>query len=203
MTVISKRAFRPITGKAAVAQQRVKRLAEILARAGGRTKVATVAWGDGARDLHLYGVFQNVEAGAKVFAAMMDDPDSAKLREESENDPASHWEGQEVWRTVFGEPRPGFPVLLQREYQMDRRNLTRAVELLPEVQALQTDRPILAVVPVISGDMARFMVGYYATSLADLGERIDRIGMSPAFQEIVVRAAEFGTLAKARVLVNL
>jgi len=51
--------------------------------------------------------------------------------------------------------------------------------------------------------MGRLMVGYYATSLVDLGEKIDRVGMSEAFQAIVVRAAELGTLARSRVVVNV
>ena len=121
MTVVSKRVFRPIPGKTALAHSRIKRLSEVLTRVGGRVRVCTVAWGDGARDVHLYGSFQNMEAGAKAFAAMIEDPEGVKLRTESENDPASEWEGPEVWRTVFGEPQPNYPVMLQREYRIDRR----------------------------------------------------------------------------------
>ena len=203
MTVISKRVFRPMPGKAAVAHSRIKRLGEVLTRNGGRIRICIVAWGDGAREVHLYGAFQNMEAGAKAFTALLEDPDGVKLRAESENDPASQWEGPEIWRTVFGEPRPDFPVMMQREYQIDRRHLKQAVAMLPEVQALQPDSPVIGVVPVVSGDMGRLMVGYYATSLVDLGEKIDRVGMSEAFQAIVVRAAELGTLARSRVVVNV
>ena len=203
MTVISKRVFRPLPGKGEVALSRIKRLGEALARAGGRVRLCAVAWGDGARDIHLYGVFPNMEAGGKAFSTLMADPEGAKLRAESETDPASVWEGPEVWRTVFGEPQPQFPIILQREYQIDRRNLKRAVEMLPEVQALRPDRPVLGIVPVVSSDMARLMVGYYGTSLADIGEGIDRVGLSEAFQAIVVRAAELGTLTRARVVMNI
>ena len=62
---------------------------------------------------------------------------------------------------------------------------------------------MIGVVPVIADDMARLMIGYYANSLADLGDMIDRVGMSDAFQAITMRAAEFGTLMRARVLVNI
>lgn len=203
MTVISKRVFRPVSGKVGLAQERVKQLATILTRAGGRTRVANVAWGDGAREIHLYGVFENMQAGGKAFSAMISDPDFAALRTETENDPASHWEGPEVWRCVFGEPQPSYTVMLQREYQMDRRNLKSAIALLPEIQALRPNMPMIAVVPVISGDMGRFMVGYFANSLVDLGETIDSVGFSDAFQSIVLRAAELGSLTKARVLVNI
>lgn len=203
MTVISRRVFRPLPGKAAVVQGRIKRLAEVLASVGGRVRVGAVAWGDGARDLHLYGVYPSMEAGAKAFEAMLAHPEAQKLRAESEGDPSSLWEGPEVYRAVYGEPQPNFPVMLQREYQIDRRNLKRMVELCPEVQALRPDRPILAVAPVVSGDMARMLIAYYATSLTDLGEMIDKVGMSDAFQAIVVRAAELGTLTKARAIVNI
>lgn len=203
MTVISKRVFRPIPGKAALAEERIRRLSEIITRAGGRMRLANVAWGDGARDIHLYGVFENIEAGGKTATAMKADPAFAALRAESEKEPASVWEGPEVWRCMFGEPQPSFPILLQREYEIDRRNLKSALALLPEVQALQGDRPVLAVVPVISGDMGRLMVVYYATSLIDLGARMDRIGPSDAFQAILVRAAEYGKLTKSRALANM
>lgn len=203
MTVISGRVFHPLPGKAAIVQSRVKRLAEILTSVGGRVRLGVVAWGDGARDLHLYGVFPSMAAGAKAYEAMVAHPETQKLRAEAESDPASVWEGPEVYRTVYGEPQPNFPVILQREYRIDRRNLKRLVELCPEVQALRPDRPILAVTPVASGDMGRFMIAYYATSLADLGELIDTVGMSEAFQALVGRAAEFGTLTKARAIVNI
>ena len=75
--------------------------------------------------------------------------------------------------------------------------------LLPEVQALRPEMPIVAVVPVISGDMARFVVGYYLKSLDDLGETIDNLGFSDAFQAIAARAAELGELSKSRVVAAL
>jgi hypothetical protein len=203
MAIISRRIFRTIPGRTAEAHSRIKRLSEALIRGGARIRLSAVAWGDGARDLHLTGIFSSMEAGAKAFTALAADADAVKLRGESENDPASVWEGPEVWRTLFGEPNPNFPVMLQREYHMDRRHLKHAVAMMPEVQALRPDRPVLAVVPVVSGDMARFMAVYYANSLVDLGEMIDHVGFSEAFQSIAVRAAEFGTLTKARVLVNI
>jgi len=203
MTVISKRVFRPLPGKATLLIERVRRLSEIMTRAGGRMRLTSVAWGDGARDIHLYGVFENIEAGGKTATAVNADPAFVALRTESEKEPASNWEGPEVWRCVYGEPQPSFPILLQREYEVDRRNLKSALALLPEVQALQGDRPVLGVVPAISGDMGRLMVVYYATSLIDLGARMDRIGPSEAFQAILVRAAEFGKLTKSRVLTNI
>lgn len=203
MTIISKRVFRPLPGKASVAHERIRRVADAISRAGGKTRLASVIWGDGARDIHLYGVFANAEAGAKASAAMAADAAFTALRHEAEADPASHWEGPEVWRTVFGETKPSHPVLLQREYEVDRSNLHRAVALLPEVQATLPGTPMIAIVPVLSGNMGRLMIGYYAASLVELGETVDRAIASEAFQAIVTRAAQFARLTKARALVNL
>jgi hypothetical protein len=203
MTFISGTTFTPIPGKTALSHERIRRLGEIIARAGGRTRIAAVAWGDGARNIHLYGVSPTMKASAETWAAVNADPAFTALRAESEKEPASHWVGPEVWRCVFGEPQPNFPVLLQREYEMDRRHLKALIGLMSEAQALQGDRPALAVVPALSGDMARFMVAYYATSLVDAGDRMDRIGGSEAFQALLVRAAEYGRVTKARLLVNI
>ncbi len=203
MAVISKRVFRPLPGKEAIAHARINRMSEVLIRVGGHVRVCIVAWGDNARELHLYGHFPNLEAGAKAFAAMVEDHDGVRLRSEPETDPAADWEGPEVWGVVFGEVRPDFPVMLQREYRIDRRNLKAALLMLPEVQAIQPDRPIIGVAPVVSGDMGRLMICYYAKSLVDLGERMDRFGKSNAFQAMTLRATEFGFLTKARAMVNL
>jgi len=203
MTIISKRVFRPLPGKSAIAHERIQRLAGVLARAGGGVRTATVAWGDGAREIHLYGLFASVEAGAQAATAMMADADFVALRAASENEPASNWEGPEVWRSVFGEPQPTHPAMLQREYEIDRRHVRSAVALLPEVQATLPHTPILAVVPVMSGDMGRLMIAYYARSLVELGKAVDGAIASEAFQSIATRAAEYGRLTRSRVLVNL
>jgi hypothetical protein len=203
MAIISKRVFRPLPGKGELSLSRVRRLGEILTRLGGRTRVCAVASGDGARDLHLYSVFPNFETGGKILTSLGADAEALKLRAEAEKEQASVWEGPEVWRTVYGEPQPSYSVMLHREYMMDRRNLKQAVELIPQVQALEPDRPMIGVIPVFSSDMSRLMIGYYAHSLADLGALTDRVGTSEAFQAIVTRAAALGTLTKARVLVNI
>ena len=130
------------------------------------------------------------------------DPEAAALRAESENEPASDWEGPRVWRCVYGEPQQSFPVILQREYEIDRRHLRSALGLLPEVQALMPNVPILGVVPAIDSDMGRLLIAYYAASLVELGQHMDKIGPSEAFNSILVRAAEYGKLTKSRVVVN-
>ncbi len=203
MTVVSTTIFHPIPGKAAKSLERIRRTAEILTRAGARARVANVAWGDGAGDIHLYGIVENSETAAKVTAAFYADPAFAALRAETEQEQTSRWEGPEFWRTIFGEVKPGYPVLVQREYQMDRRHLKSAMALLPEVQKVVGETPVIALVPTLSSDMARMMVVYYAKSLLEVGQSMDMLATSEAFQSILVRAAETGKLTKSRALVTV
>jgi hypothetical protein len=203
MSFISKIVFRPLPGKTGVANERIQRLSEISTRAGARVRVARVVWGDGAGLIQFLSSYASMAAGAKAVTALYADPAYAEMRAQHEKEPSVSWEGPEIWRSVFGEPQPNYPVMLQREYELDRRHLKSALALLPEIQATQGDSPVVAVVPVIAGDMARLMVAYYAPSLVEAGERMDRTAASEAFQAIVLRAAEFGKLTRSRLLVNI
>ena len=159
----------------------MKRLAGVISRADGGVRNGNVTWGKGARDIHLCGVFASVAAGAKAATAMAADPDFAALRAESKNESASRWEEPDVWRGDFGEAKPSLPVMLHREYEIDRRHLRSAIALLPEVQATQPEMPALALVPVVSGDMARMLVDCCTPSLIEIGQGMDFAVASEAF----------------------
>lgn len=187
-------------GKSDLALARVKEFGEIMTRAGGRVRVAKVIFGHGAGEIHLFCAFDDFAHGTKAATAMAADPAMAALMAEREKNPAGNLMGPEVWRTIFGEPAQK-PVLLQREYQIERKNLKDAVKLLPEIaNVMGSSNPVMANVPVFSGDLARMMVVYYADSLTHLGETVDKIGMSEAFQSIVDKASEHGKLSNSRVL---
>ena len=57
-----------------------------------------------------------------------------------------------------------------------------------------------AVVPVFSPEMDRLIITYYMDSMAELGKELDESAMSPAFQTVVAKAAQLGTLMTGRVL---
>jgi hypothetical protein len=48
--------------------------------------------------------------------------------------------------------------------------------------------------------MDRLIITYYMDSMAELGKELDESAMSPAFQTVVAKAAQLGTLITGRVL---
>ena len=60
-----------------------------------------------------------------------------------------------------------------------------------------------AVVPVVSADMIQFNVTYRAATLEIIGTMMDTTGQSEAFRQIVLKAAEFGTLVSSHIAINL
>ena len=77
--------------------------------------------------------------------------------------------------------------------------------MLSEVEEISKteDTKLLALYPVIADKMNVLYVVYYYSSIASMGEIIDKIGMSEAFQNIVNRANEIGTLKSANVINNI
>jgi hypothetical protein len=57
------------------------------------------------------------------------------------------------------------------------------------------------VVPVFAPEMDRLAINYYMDSLQVLGKELDENAMSTAFQNVVAKAAQLGTLISGRVLV--
>jgi len=93
-------------------------------------------------------------------------------------------------------------VLVQRQYQISRANLQEAIAMLPDAKAaFSAGTGMTAVVPVFAPEMDRLVINYYMDSLPALGKELDENAMSPAFQNVVAKAAKLGTLTTARVLV--
>ena len=204
MSLYSIRKLTPNIGKAALLAERARALAGIYARNGARARVARVIAGDEAGQIYVGLTFDDAKSMAQIWERTQADPSLARLMEERELNPAGSASGPEVYRTVYGQVEPGYPVILQREYTISRDKLSSALALLPELDALVKDQDIriLAAVPVFSSDMSRLIAGYYYRSPARLGEAIDGVGTSAEFQSIVTRAAAFGSLTRSRVLVT-
>jgi hypothetical protein len=58
----------------------------------------------------------------------------------------------------------------------------------------------MAGIPVLASRMDTMTVVYSFADMHAFGDGVDRIGMSPEFQNIVTRADELGTLFESRVL---
>ena len=202
MTVISVRRMTPQIGKTELATSRVRTMAGIVATAGGRVRIGQVVAGEGAGCMQLYAAFTDFASISKATVAIAADPARVKLLHERELNPAGEVVGPEVYRTVFGDVAPDYPVIMQREYRLPRENLQNALSLLPEIEKLgkSHDFKMMAVVPVIADDLGRMVVAYYSKTMEDLGRTIDEVGMSEEFQKIVTKANNFGALEKSRVV---
>ena len=202
MTVISVRRMTPQIGKTELATSRVRTMAGIVATAGGRVRIGQVVAGEGAGSMQLYAAFTDFASISKATLAIAADPARVKLLHERELNPAGEVVGPEVYRTVFGDLAPDYPVIMQREYRLPRENLQNALSLLPEIEKLgkSHDFKMMAVVPVIADDLGRMVVAYYSKTMEDLGRTIDEVGMSEEFQKIVTKANTFGVLEKSRVV---
>ena len=202
MTVISVRRMTPQIGKTELATSRVRAMAGIVATAGGRVRIGQVVAGEGAGSMQLYAAFTDFASISKATLAIAADPARVKLLHERELNPAGEVVGPEVYRTVFGDVAPDYPVIMQREYRLPRENLQNALSLLPEIEKLgkSHDFKMMAVVPVIANDLGRMVVAYYSKTMEDLGRTIDEVGMSEEFQKIVTKANTFGTLERSRVV---
>ncbi|MFL2918990.1 MAG: hypothetical protein ACJZ2I_12195 [Thalassobaculaceae bacterium] len=202
MTVISMRKMTPTVGKTELATSRVRAMAGIVARAGARVRIGQVVAGEGAGSMHLYAAFEDFSSISRATLTIASDPARATLLHERELNPAGEVVGPEVYRTIYGDVAPNYPIVMQREYRLPRENLQDALSLLPEIEKLgkSHDFKMMAVVPVIADDLGRMVVAYYNKTMEDLGKTIDEVGMSEKFQKIVTKANTFGTLEKSRVV---
>jgi hypothetical protein len=202
MTVISVRKMTPTVGKTELATSRVRAMAGIVARAGARVRIGQVVAGEGAGNMHLYAAFEDFSSISRATLTIASDPARATLLHERELNPAGEVVGPEVYRTIYGDVAPDYPIVMQREYRLPRENLQDALSLLPEIETLgkSHDFKMMAIVPVIADDLGRMVVAYYNKTMEDLGKTIDEVGMSEKFQKIVTKANTLGTLEKSRVV---
>jgi hypothetical protein len=202
MTVISVRKMTPTVGKTELATSRVRAMAGIVARAGARVRIGQVVAGEGAGSIHLYAAFEDFSSISRATLTIASDPARATLLHERELNPAGEVVGPEVYRTIYGDVAPNYPIVMQREYRLPRENVQDALSLLPEIEKLGKSHnfKMMAIVPVIADDLGRMVVAYYNKTMEDLGKTIDEVGMSEKFQKIVAKANTLGTLEKSRVV---
>ena len=107
--------------------------------------------------------------------------------------------------TIYGNISPEHNVIMMREYQLSRDNMSEAVQIFPEIDAIlkNEDASFMAVVPLLATNMDRLIACYYFRDMSSMGEQIDRVGMSEEFQKIVLKASNTGTLISSRVLLNI
>ena len=179
----SMRVVAPYAGKTELAKARMRTAAEIISRSGASDVwMASVLGGYGAGTLHLYGWFESMTQVMEVSGNVHSDPAWQALMAEREANPAADIAGPSVWRRLFGEGGDeNDRAVMHRSYVMPRSNFGNAIALLPEVQD----------------------VVYSAPDPVTLGKSIDEVGTSDAFQAILTKASELGTLDRASGLVTM
>lgn len=203
MTIVSRRILNPLPGQAAAAAQWAQSMAEVMASHGAMVRVFRSVMGKDAGNLEILGRFANFTEGAKANAAIAADPKTHKLWQDQEASAVAAIQGPYVYRMVFGEASAQ-PVMMRRQYQVDRKNLKAALEMLPEAKAaIDKNTGMLAVIPSIAPDMDMLSISYYADSLEQMGQNLDTYGMSDQFQAVVNKASLYGTLTSSDALIAI
>jgi hypothetical protein len=205
MTIISRRVLSPILGKSEIAIERAKKYRDIMISNGVKARLGMFVGGALNGSLQLTAVYSDMTSATKSFTLLSQNKEMINLMKERAKNPSGVLIGPEIYRSVYGAPSPSHNVLLIREYEVDRKSLPQSIDLLSEVEEISKteDTKLLALYPVIADKMNVLYVVYYYSSIASMGEIIDKIGMSEAFQNIVNRANEIGTLKSANVINNI
>jgi hypothetical protein len=206
MNVVSIREITPDVGKEKLAEIRFKRASEIFAKHGAATRLWKVIVGQSVGDLVLMSMYESFSKGATAFQSFSGDSDMAELMDERSASPAGELRGPNLFRMAYGAPvNPPKPILVQRMYHMPRKNLSKALELAPEMDALtkSLDVSIGIGVPVLASDHEMMGAVYRFNSLEHWGKSVDAMSQNPDFVALVEKANDLGTLKSSRMLMHI
>ena len=202
MAIISRRILKPILGKSKTALERSTKYKDIMVSNGVKARLGMFVGGELNGSIQLTAAYADMTSATKSFADLSKNKEILELMSKRDDDPSGHLIGPEVYRSVYGQPSPEHNILLIREYEVDRKYVPQSVELLAEVEAIgkDEDTKILGLYPIIADKMDTLFVIYYYSSFESMGDIIDRVGMSEAFQNVVNKANEIGKLKASNVV---
>jgi|TARA_B110000971_G_scaffold86191_1_gene88508 hypothetical protein len=202
MAIISRRILKPILGKSKTALERSTKYKNIMVSNGVKARLGMFVGGELNGSIQLTAAYADMTSATKSFADLSKNKEIMELMSKRDDDPSGHLIGPEVYRSVYGQPSPEHNILLIREYEVDRKFVPQSVELLAEVEAIgkDEDTKILGLYPIIADKMDTLFVIYYYSSFESMGDIIDRVGMSEAFQNVVNKANEIGKLKASNVV---
>ena len=202
MAIISRRILKPILGKSKTALERSVKYKDIMVSNGVKARLGMFVGGELNGAIQLTAAYTDMTSATKSFADLSKNKEIMELMSKRDDDPSGHLIGPEVYRSVYGQPSPEHNILLIREYEVDRKYVPQSVELLAEVEAIgkDEDTKILGLYPIIADKMDTLFVIYYYSSFESMGDIIDRVGMSEAFQNVVNKANEIGKLKASNVV---
>jgi len=200
------REFTPMIGKDAVLEDRVLRTSNIIEKYGAVSRVGKVIGGHRSGDYELYNWYETVAAGASAMEGYSDDPDLKKIFEERALTPVAEmrgpWLGRMLYNSGKADPRK---IVLARDYHMPRKNIAKAMELVPGLQEIcdENDVELGVGVPVIASDHEMMRILYRFKDLKHWGSATDAVIANPNFSELVDAANELGTLKHSRLIMML
>ena len=202
MAIISRRILKPILGKSKTALERSLKYKDIMVSNGVKARLGMFVGGELNGAIQLTAAYTDMTSATKSFADLSKNKEIMELMSKRDDDPSGHLIGPEVYRSVYGQPSPEHNILLIREYKVDRKFIPQSVELLAEVEDIgkDEDTKILGLYPIIADKMDTLFVIYYYSSFESMGDIIDRVGMSEAFQNVVSKANEIGKLKASNVV---
>ena len=207
MTAISVILGKPDAGKEEEAKDRMKHRAQIMSNNGFTTRVAEGFSGPTAGLLAVQATTENWTTMGIALTKMAADPEFIEWQQNRRKNPVGHMVRRTGLRTVYGEPQwAEFPVSYYRRYKMPRSNLKKAIELIAEIDSIETmkdDWTISAAVPITGAEMDMFLAAYQFKSLEVMGQCLDEIGTSEQMQDIVTRASELGNILTADVAITV
>ena len=202
MAIISRRILKPILGKSKTALERSTKYKDIMVSNGVKARLGMFVGGELNGAIQLTAAYTDMTSATKSFASFSKNKEIMELMSKRDDDPSGHLIGPEVYRSFYGQPSPEHNILLIREYEVDRKYVPQSVELLSEVESIgkDEDTKILGLYPIIADKMDTLFVIYYYSSFESMGDIIDRVGMSEAFQNVVSKANEIGKLKASNVV---
>ena len=207
MTAISVILAKPDVGKEEQAKERMKHRAQIMSNNGFTTRVAEGFSGPTAGLLAVQATTENWTTMGIALTKMAADPEFIEWQQNRRKNPVGHMVRRTGLRTVYGEPQwAEFPVSYYRRYKMPRSNLKKAIELIGEIDSIETLKDhwtISAAVPITGAEMDMFLAAYQFKSLEVMGQCLDEIGTSEQMQDIVTRASELGNILTADVAITV
>lgn len=207
MTVIAYTVARPHHGKRSMAENRARQLGEIYSNHGAQLKIANVVSGPNTGCIALLRGYADFRTAAKAFQAINNDPAHAEFWREREANPAADIvTGRDIIRTVYGEGQwDTHPMSHIRQYEMTRDKLAEALKLLPEVANLLSKAGVnvVGLLPITGENLSSMTISYQFQSIDHWAETLDTVGTSDEFQALVAKAAGFGTLRSAFMMIPL
>ena len=207
MTAISVILAKPDVGKEEQAKERMKHRAKIRSNKGFTPRVAEGFSGPTAGHLAVQAMTEDWTAMGTALTKMAADPEFIEWQQNRRKNPIGHMVRRTGLRTVYGEPQwAEFPVSYYRRYKMPRSNLKKAIELIGEIDSIETMKDhwtISAAVPITGAEMDMFLAAYQFKSLEVMGQCLDEIGTSEQMQDIVTRASELGNILTADVAITV